>query len=220
MAEVDTADALESEIEAAQQAGDHERANALYRRQQGVEVAEQALVAGDEGVDPDHTEGDEGLAETSTPPPISAELADQLLEVYSEYEADEVAELRREWHGTEMTANFGYIKWFLDEYVPPHLIEEVPDNIALLRLGAAVGRELFHRHHADAGERSEGARNMHEIDASNFDEKTDDLMTAADAARAAGNLAKADRLEREIRALFVKRYGTGPAVGSSGGPTV
>ena len=60
---------------------------------------------------------------------------------------------------------------------------------------------------------------MSEIDAENFDEKAEDLMSEEAAARAAGNLGKSKRLEREIRALFVRRYGTGPAVGSSGGPT-
>ena len=45
-------------------------------------------------------------------------------------------------------------------------------------------------------------------------------MTEQEKAQAAGNLAKASRIERELRALFVRRYGTDPAVGSSGGPTV
>ena len=222
MSEVQAADALQSEIDEAQAAGDIGKANELYQRQIGtVPVPAASGAEGDDfAADPSDSAGGELLpAETATPPPMSTELVDQVLGVYGDEDADEVAELRREWPGTEMGQNLGYVKWFLDEYVPPYLIERVPDDIDLLRLGAAVGRELFHRHHLDAGERSEGGRNMHEIDADNFDERADNLMNEEAQARAAGNLGKASRLEREIRALFVKRYGTGPAVGSSGGPT-
>ena len=52
-----------------------------------------------------------------------------------------------------------------------------------------------------------------------FDEAADNLMDEQARAQATGNLAKVKRLDREIRALFVRRYGTDPAVGSSGGAT-
>ena len=35
-------------------------------------------------------------------------------------------------------------------------------------------------------------------------------------ARATGQLGKSKRLQREIRALFVRQYGTDPAVGEGG----
>lgn len=57
---------------------------------------------------------------------------------------------------------------------------------------------------------------MNQINTDNFDEKTDDLMTEQAQAQAEGNIGKANRLERELRALFVKRYGSGPIVGSEG----
>ncbi len=60
---------------------------------------------------------------------------------------------------------------------------------------------------------------MDENDAVDFDEQTETLMTESEEAALAGNIAKRDRIEKQLRALFVKRYGTGPAVGSSGGPT-
>ena len=59
---------------------------------------------------------------------------------------------------------------------------------------------------------------MSEID-DTFDEKADELLTEQDQALQEGNIAKANRLEREIRAMFVRRHGTAPAIGSSGGPT-
>ncbi len=207
---------FEADIEEAQDAGDDERANALYRKSMGVDAeADDADPDADTGAD-----DVDALADDGTPPPVSTEVVDQILVTYGDVDEAEMAELQAEWPGNEMAANLGYVKWFLNEYVPPHLIDQVPDDVFLLRIGAAVGRELFHRHHANAGERSEGAINMSETAADNFDETTDDLMTQEEQARSEGNLGKASRLQREIRALFVKRYGTAPAVGSSGGPTV
>ena len=66
---------------------------------------------------------------------------------------------------------------------------------------------------------NEQETNMNEINADGFDEKVEILMDESEQAAVAGNLNKRDRIEREIRALFVKRHGTAPAVGSSGGPT-
>ena len=62
-------------------------------------------------------------------------------------------------------------------------------------------------------------RDMNETDADSFGEQTDALMTEQEQAQAEGNVGKVDRLERQIRARFVRRYGTDPAIGSSGGPT-
>ncbi len=60
---------------------------------------------------------------------------------------------------------------------------------------------------------------MSDIDTDSFNERTDDLMTEESQARAQGNTAKSRRLQREIRAMFVRQYGTDSAVGSSGGAT-
>ena len=60
---------------------------------------------------------------------------------------------------------------------------------------------------------------MADISPEAFDEQTDALMTEQEQAQVEGNIAKANRIERELRAMFVRKYGTGPAVGSSGGPT-
>ena len=216
----DAAAALQPEIDQAKAAGNMGRANSLYQRQLALEAGVPAVSQEPGPSGEADSEGGESLpAEISTPPPLSTELVEQALGAYGDVDADEVAELRREWPGTEMAENLGYLKWFITEYVPSYMIEELPDDIASLRVGAAIARELFHRHHMDAGERTEGARNMSEIAAENFDERTGAMMGEAAAAREAGNGAKANRLEREIRAMFVQRYGTGPVVGTSGGPT-
>ncbi len=60
---------------------------------------------------------------------------------------------------------------------------------------------------------------MSDINTDSFNEKTDQLMTEESQARAQGNFGKSKRLQREIRAMFVRQYGTEPATGSSGGPT-
>ena len=60
---------------------------------------------------------------------------------------------------------------------------------------------------------------MGESNDDNFDEGVDTLLIQQEQAQVEGNLATVDRIEKELRARFVKRYGTGAAVGSSGGPT-
>ena len=52
-----------------------------------------------------------------------------------------------------------------------------------------------------------------------LDKEADGLMVDKEQAQVEGNTSKVTRLERELRALFVRKYGTGAAVGSSGGPT-
>ena len=205
-------DAYDSQIEAARAAGDTALANELYRESMGA-GDDDGTGAGDDA------EGGEGQLEGTVPAPMSTELVEQVLGINSEIDGEEVAELRREWPGQEMNRNFGYIKFLLDEYVPPHLQEQIPDDIALLRLGASLGRELYHRHHANVGQHSEGSRNMSEINTDTFSERADELMTQESEARAQGNFGKSNRLQREIRAMFVRQYGIEPATGSSGGPT-
>ncbi len=60
---------------------------------------------------------------------------------------------------------------------------------------------------------------MSDIDSDTFEEQTTGLMNEAAQARVTGNLAKARRLQKQIDAMFVRQYGTDPAVGSSGGAT-
>ena len=60
---------------------------------------------------------------------------------------------------------------------------------------------------------------MTESDSVDFDELSETLFAEQEEATHNGNIAKAQRIEKQIRSMFVKRYGTGPAVGSSGGPT-
>ena len=61
---------------------------------------------------------------------------------------------------------------------------------------------------------------MKQIDPDTFDERSTQLMEEASQARATGNRGKANRLQREIDALFKSQYGDEAAVGTSGGPTV
>ena len=53
-----------------------------------------------------------------------------------------------------------------------------------------------------------------------FDEKTTELMEEASQARATGNSGKANRLQKQIDAMFTAQYGSEAAVGTSGGPTI
>ena len=57
---------------------------------------------------------------------------------------------------------------------------------------------------------------MSEADDDAFDEKADALMSEETQARATGDLGKANRLQREIRSLFVRRYGNESIVGEGG----
>ena len=57
---------------------------------------------------------------------------------------------------------------------------------------------------------------MSDIDPDTFEEQTTDLMNEAGQARATGHLAKARRLQKQIDAMFAKRYGDEPIVGSGG----
>ncbi len=61
---------------------------------------------------------------------------------------------------------------------------------------------------------------MSDIDSDTFEEQTTGLMNEAAQARATGNRGKANRLQKQIDAMFASQYGTEPATGTSGGPTI
>ncbi len=224
---------VEQQIEQAQVAGDDALAQRLYLRQQGADTGE----PGDTGEQGD----DVGPAEATEPSDIGPvpdgdwtfdrpEVVDHQFAIMKSEFGELATDLRSDW-GVDAGRNLEFalatVKQFESHY--PELIQTVEARGArndplVVELLAVLGRQwastpgdpttvkLF----PGTGD-NEQERTM-EIEA-DFDEKTDELMTQQEQAQVEGNLGKVNRLEREIRARFVKRYGTGAAIGSSGGPT-
>jgi hypothetical protein len=150
---------------------------------------------------------------TDTPDPISDEMVERVLAVGEVDEPDEVAALRREWPGPEMNRNLGYIKSFLDTYVPVDLQAEIPDSVAMLRLGAHIARQVLHER---SRSRVPGKR---AADGPTGDTDRDVMLDQAttyrrlrDAAQARGdrrNVLRYDEKERQVLA----QLGNAPVVG-------
>ena len=234
MSDEAASDALQEQVEEAQRSGDTAKANELYQKQLGNEAA---LVPAVVGVDAEtDSAGDETLPAVGPPPEGEWTFArpEVVAHQFAMMEADfgELAtELRSEWGadaGRNLEFAFAASREFEAHY--PEVVSTLARRGAgadplIVELLAVLGRQwaetpgdpmtvrLFPNADGHGQE-----RNMSEIDAENFDEKTEALMGEEAEARAAGNFGKSKRLEREIRALFVKKYGTGPVVGSSGGP--
>ena len=240
MTDTDTGDIqpteIEAQIEQAQVAGDTERAQALYLRQQGVDTGE----AGDAEDSPDpEDDGAPGESPDVGPPPDGAwsfdrpEVIDFQFKLMESEFGDLATDLRDDW-GADAGLNLDFALAASREFEKnfPELVETVLERGArndplVVELLATLGRlwastpgdSTTVRLFPGTGD-NEQERNMSEINVGGFDEKVETLMTESQQAGDAGNLAKGDRLEHEIRALFVRKYGTGAAVGSSGGPTV
>ena len=227
-------DALEAQIQQARDAGDDAKAQALYQQQQGTEDAfglEPVPAVSDADAD---SAGDETLPAVGPPPEGEWTFArpEVVAHQFAMMEADfgELAtELRSEWGadaGRNLEFAFAASREFEKHY--PEVVSTIERRGAgadplIVELLAVLGRQwaetpgdpmtvrLFPNADGHGQE-----RNMSEIDAENFDEKTEALMVEAAEARLEGNLGKSNRLEREIRALFVRRFGSEPIVGSGG----
>ena len=233
MSEPDNSPELQEQIQEAQDAGDDEKAQALYLRQQGTEDAhslEPAVPAVVEG------EGGDAADPPGLPAPPEGEWTFARPEVvnhqFAIMEADfgELAtDLRSEW-GADAGRNleFAFATSLVFEAEYPEVVSTIARRGAgadplIVELLAVLGRQwaetpgdpttvrLFPNSDGHGQE-----RNMSEINTDDFDEKTETLMNEEAEARAAGNLGKSNRLQREIRALFVRRYGKEPIVGSGG----
>ena len=230
-------DALEAQIQEARDAGDDAKAQALYQQQQGTEDAfglEPVPAVSDADAD---SAGDESLPAVGPPPEGEWTFArpEVVAHQFAMMEADfgELAtELRSEWGadaGRNLEFAFAASREFEAHY--PEVVSTIERRGAgadplIVELLAVLGRQwaetpgdpMTVRLFPNADGHGE-ERNMSEAGDDAFDEKTDALMDEAAAARAAGNLGKSKRLERQIRGLFIRKYGTGAVVGSSGGPT-
>ena len=225
----DTGEAdLQDTIDEAQLVGDDERANALYRKSMGVDA--------EDSPDPEDA-GDAGEVSDIGPPPdgewsfSSPAVVDHQFKIMEAEFGDLATDLKSDW-GADAGRNLEFAlataQQFESHY--PELIQTVEARGArndplVVELLAVLGRQWASTPGDPTTVRlfpgmgnHEQERDMSDIDG-DFDEKTDDLMTQQEQAQVEGNLGKVDRLEREIRARFVKRYGTGAVVGSSGGPT-
>ena len=116
----------------------------------------------------------------------------------------------------------GYARAFSEAHPDISQILEtvgLADHPGLVLVAAMLGRRYATR----AGDPAEittqkGSQTMTtpSIDPDTFDEQTTDLMNEAAQARATGEHAKARRLQKQIDAMFAKRYGDEPIVGSRG----
>ena len=232
-------DDLQLRIEQAQSEGRDADAQALYQRQQGTTDP-----YGLEPVEPD-AEGEDTDAQPPASRDITvATNADdetvrittemdfannpdhvkEALESMAVWDADGnnwVEELKAHW-GSDLPANLGYARAFSEAHPDVAQVLEtvgLGDHPGLVLAAAILGR----RYSTRAGDPSENttqkagvqAMTTEDID-TDFDEKTTQLMDEAAQARSAGNLAKSTRLQKEIDAMFAKRYGGEPIVGSGG----
>lgn len=154
--------------------------------------------------------GDQVPATAGMPAPVSDEMVERVLAVGEAYEPDEIAALRREWPGPEMNRNLGYVKAFIDTYVPADLQAEIPDSVAMLRLGAHVARQVL-----SEKPRSRVSKNSGEVGDVDRDALLDQATTyrrLRDAAQARGdrrNVLRYDEKERQVLA----QLGNAPVVG-------
>lgn len=162
--------------------------------------------------DPGHHEWDRNTI-VDMPEPVSDEMVERVLAAGAPYEADEIAALRREWPGPEMNRNLGYVKAFLDAYVPADLQSEIPDNVAMLRLGAHVARLVLHeRSRSRFSEIGPVQGQAGDMDRDAMLDQATTYRRLRDAAQARGdrrNVLRYDEKERQILA----QLGNAPVVG-------
>lgn len=228
LAEMVADTSIESDIEDAQAAGDDERAQALYLKSQDVaEPGDEDAAEQGDAIEP---------APDIGPPPDGAwtfdrpEVVAHQFSIMESHFGDLATDLREEW-GADAGRNLEFAAATAREFEAhyPEIIQTINnrgagDDPLIVELLAVLGRQWAETPGDPRTVRLFPGTGDHEqetnmSDADNFDEQTDALMTEQEQAQTEGNLGKVDRLEREIRARFVRKYGTGAAVGSSGGPT-
>ena len=230
LADMAIENSFEADIEEAQAAGDDERAQALYLKSQGVDTDE----PGDDAVEPGDGESVPAIAD----PPDGEwtfsrpEIVDYQFQIMESHFGDLATDLKSEW-GADAGRNLEFAAATAREFEAhyPEIIQTINnrgagDDPLVVEILAVLGRQwaetpgdpltvkLFPNSDGHGQE-----RNMSDIGADDFEEQTDQLMTEQEQAQTEGNLSKVDRLERELRARFVRKYGTGAAIGTSGGPT-
>ena len=226
LAEAVVANALEADIEEAQAAGDDERAQALYLKSQDVAETEDATDPGDAA---------EPVPEIGPPPDgewtfARQEVVAHQFSIMESHFGDLATDLREEW-GADAGRNLEFALAASREFEThyPEITQTIMTRGAgydplVIELLAVLGRQWAESPGDPTTVRLFPGTGEQEQETSmdigdNFDEQTDALMTEQELAQAEGNLATVDRIEKELRARFVKRYGTGGVIGSSGGPT-
>ena len=226
LAEAVIQNSFEADIEEAQAAGDDERAQALYLKSQDVAEPEaEPEVAGDATEPSDIGPPPDGEGVFSRP-----EVVAHQFKIMESHFGDLATDLKSEW-GADAGRNLEFAAATAREFASryPEIIQTINnrgagDDPLIVELLAHLGRQWAEtpgdpttvRLFPGTGDGED--RNMSDI-GDNFDEQTDALMVEQEQAQVEGNTSKVTRLERELRALFVRKYGTGAAVGSSGGPT-
>ena len=133
---------------------------------------------------------------------------------------DRVETLKAKW-GSDMGANLAFYQAFALAH--PEINEILTaagfgDHPVIIEVGAALGRK-YATHAGDPSRittQKSGAKMVAEMDQVDFDAKTEALQNQQLDAQARGNTAEAEKIDREIRRLFVQRYGTDPIVGEGG----
>jgi hypothetical protein len=112
-----------------------------------------------------------------------------------------------------MNRNLGYIKAFMNAYVPADLRAEIPDSVAMLRLGAHIARQVLSE---QSRPRRSGSRASSDpADETDRDVLLDQAATyrrLRDAAQTRGdrrNVLRYDEKERQVLA----QLGNAPVVG-------
>ena len=241
MSEVDAADALQADIEAAEAAGNQELAQSLYQRQQGT-TDPYSLEPLPEPELPD-TEGDTAAETGSRELVVATDADDETVAVVPEMDfasnpdsvahavacmevwgEDEVAPLKARW-GSDMGANLAYFEAFTQAHPDVHellVASGFGDHPAIVEAGAILGRR-YATAPGDPGEitTQKGITTM-EQNMTTDDIEAEILRTevAIDEAKRYGDAALANRLYQGQQALFrMLPGGSEPVVGSSGGPT-
>ena len=224
-------EALQAQEVALAGEGGLEKANALYRRSIGASDPDGEQPSGEEGDAaeslPDIGPSPDGEWTFDRPEVVSHQFAMMEAEF-----GDLATDLRDDW-GADAGQNMKFAAAASREFEThyPEIVETITRRGAVtdplvVELLAVLGRQWAETPGDPATVKlfpgrdgHEQETNMNEIDADSFDEKTTELMNQQDQATAAHDDAKAQRIERQLRQMFVRRYGTGPAIGSSGGPT-
>ena len=245
----DTTDALQAGIEAAQEAGETEKAAALYRRQQGttdpygLEPGPVPAAEGDSEGDVQPTDADAvDLAAIQRMPSggmddyqpwsalTEAEQNDEFESVMSRADPEMARrELGVAWPGGEYDRNVAFVTATAgavsNTAAALRVLEAVgvADHPELIKWMANVGR-LLAVVPGDAAtiptSKSKGKPMTNTMDTKAIEERIDAIEDDIDRAKSRGDYTKANALYAAQQSLYRRLPGgSDPAVGSSGGPT-
>ena len=243
---VDAADALNADIDAAKAAGDMGKANELYRRQMGVGddpygVEAPAPAVSDDGGDPpaQTSPGELTVATGADDETVTVsggmdfannpEHIGQALEAMSWWDSDEagepdgdrVSQLKAKW-GSDMGANLAHFQAFALAH--PDIYEVLDaagfgDHPAIVEAGAMLGRK-YATVAGDPGQittRKAGAKTMDSMATNQIEARIEAIRDDIDKAQARQDTTKANKLYQEALGLeALLPGGTDPIIGQAG----